>query len=226
MLLSPGTLIYAHGEAGVARPGEVGVCYEVYTLKGEMSTQEGYSLIFEGGGYDGFSLFDLTLAVTPLEAHCLDVRSYAPTTVSELSLAYHQGRFQAAFVQAKDYLTAHGWLKDRHRFLLWLHAQVHGGMARFLSSLDGVFSARVTLEGASVQALRVVLFDEYGVPIVLPSGYEPGWTQVKRKVEYYLAPLKGTFHYYLHSAVSPSATFKDAFVIPFPTLAHSEQGSA
>ncbi len=223
MHLSPGTLVYAHREAGVARKGEVGVCYEVYTLKGESGEEPGYGLIFERGGHDGFSLFDLTVAVTPLQAQCSVLQTYRAANVGNLRRDYQAGVFQGAFLGAEDYLTAHGWLRDRQRSLLWLHEQVHQSMSIFLSALETAFSARVTLEADSIRNVHVTLLNERGEEIVLPAGYEPGWSSVRRNVASYLAPLRGTFHYYLRSPVSQKSTFKDAFVIPYPSLTQLRQ---
>src|SRR5262245_30870199 len=49
--LQVGSLVFAKRGSGVCAPGERGVCYEVYQLGG----RPGYSILFQGGRYDGFS---------------------------------------------------------------------------------------------------------------------------------------------------------------------------
>jgi hypothetical protein len=46
-----GTTVVAQRATGVCEVGELGVCYEVYTLDNLL----GYSFIFQSGRYDGFS---------------------------------------------------------------------------------------------------------------------------------------------------------------------------
>ena len=52
-----GTLVTAKRAAGVCAAGERGVCYELYKLDG----RPGYSIIFQRGGYDGFSPQDVEM---------------------------------------------------------------------------------------------------------------------------------------------------------------------
>jgi hypothetical protein len=52
-----GTLATANRTVTFCSVGEMGVCYEVYTL----GNRAGYSFIFEKGGYDGFSPGDVEL---------------------------------------------------------------------------------------------------------------------------------------------------------------------
>ena len=63
MNIRVGTLAVAKRGSGVCKEGEVGVCYEVYTLGDRPS----YSFIFERGRFDGFSPRDVELFLEPLE---------------------------------------------------------------------------------------------------------------------------------------------------------------
>ena len=52
-----GTLAVATRDTAICRAGELGVCYELYTI----GNRPGYSFIFERGGYNGFSPQDVEL---------------------------------------------------------------------------------------------------------------------------------------------------------------------
>jgi len=93
-----GTIVRAKRYAGIAQAGEIGVCYEVYTL----GARPGWSFIFERGGYDGFSPDEVAL--------CLEVGwSIDPATavyefenVTHLLEDFRAGRFAKAFAAGRD----------------------------------------------------------------------------------------------------------------------------
>lgn len=91
--ITVGTLVVVIQSTAICDVDELGVCYELYELEG----QPGYSFVFEGGGYDGFSpddveaLLELTSVVVP------SVASYKYTNVTQLKRDYRRGRFAEAF---------------------------------------------------------------------------------------------------------------------------------
>ena len=92
MSIRVGTLAVAKRDSGVCKEGEVGVCYEVYTLQG----RPGYSFIFEGGRFDGFSPRDVEMFLEPLDVVVPSVAGYTFTNVDRLMQDYRRGRFAEA----------------------------------------------------------------------------------------------------------------------------------
>ena len=102
MNIQVGTLAVAKRSSGVCKEGEVGVCYEVYTLDG----RPGYSFIFEKGGFDGFSPRDVELFLEPLDAVVPSVAGYAFTNVNRLVQDYRRGRFAEALARRAGQVQA------------------------------------------------------------------------------------------------------------------------
>jgi hypothetical protein len=96
--ISIGSLVTANRDSGVCKAGEVGVCYEVYQL----GNRPGYSFIFEGGGYDGFSPEDVKLFLEVSGCVAKDAVSYAFRNVGQLDADYRAGRFSGAFEDARE----------------------------------------------------------------------------------------------------------------------------
>jgi hypothetical protein len=94
-----GTLVIARRASGVCAAGERGVCYEVYQLDG----RPGYGILFQHGGYDGFSPDDVALFLDITGRVCPAVADYRFTNVTRLHRDYREGRFVAAFPPLKTY---------------------------------------------------------------------------------------------------------------------------
>jgi hypothetical protein len=220
MNLERGMLVYAHREAGVARLGEVGVCYDVYPRPDASTDSKGYGLLFARGGYDGFSLFDISVTVTPLRLVHEGTRAYNFSNVVELYRDYSNGRFNAAFAAAEDYLVINGWAKDRQAFLLWLHGKVHRLLKAFAERCSPQpSSARVRFASEQVRYADISFFDERGEVInVARAADDYPWETLRRNVSDLLRPVRGTYHYYLNVAVMNTQSFTTAFVVPFPSL--------
>jgi hypothetical protein len=92
-----GSLVIAKRASSVCDTGERGVCYEVYHLGG----RPGYSIIFERGRYDGFSLDDAATFLHVTGEVCPAVAAYRFTNVTQLARDFEQGRFAAAFLPVK-----------------------------------------------------------------------------------------------------------------------------
>ena len=87
-----GTIAYAKRASTLWQSGERGVCYEVY----QIGERPGYSFIFEGGGYDGFSEDDLTGWLELTEEVAPSVVGFKFKNVMHLSGAYEAGWFDEA----------------------------------------------------------------------------------------------------------------------------------
>src|SRR5205823_6234917 len=83
----PGSIVLAKCTTGVCDPGEVGVCYEVYTL----DNRPGYSFIFEQGRYDGFSPDEVTAMLEVTGRTCDVIASYEFHNVQQLCRDYDAG---------------------------------------------------------------------------------------------------------------------------------------
>ncbi len=94
-----GTLVVARRASGVCAAGERGVCYERYRLDG----RPGYGILFQGGGYDGFSPTDVELFLDVTGQVCAEVAGYRFANVTQLRRDFEQGRFAAAFPPLKTY---------------------------------------------------------------------------------------------------------------------------
>jgi hypothetical protein len=88
-----GTLATAKRDSAICAVGEMGVCYEVYTI----GNRPGYSFIFEKGGYDGFSLGDVELFLEVTDVVFLSIANYTFENVTQLERDFHNGRFSGAF---------------------------------------------------------------------------------------------------------------------------------
>jgi hypothetical protein len=94
-----GSQVIAKRASGVNAAGERGVCYEVYQLGG----RPGYSIIFERGGYDGFSPDDVGMFLHVTGQLCPDVADYHFSNVTRLKRDFDEGRFAVAFPTLKTY---------------------------------------------------------------------------------------------------------------------------
>ena len=88
-----GTVAIATRASGVCEVGEIGICYEVYTL----GSRPGYSFIFEKGRYDGFSPEDVSMFLNVTDTVCDKVADYQFTNVTRLMHDFRLGRFAEAF---------------------------------------------------------------------------------------------------------------------------------
>ena len=95
--ITVGTLAIAKRNSVIFKAGERGVCYEVYTLE----DHPGYSFIFESGGYDGFSPFDVQLCLDVLPVVIGSVGNYHFQDVTKLGKDFRRGRFAEAFREAE-----------------------------------------------------------------------------------------------------------------------------
>jgi hypothetical protein len=91
-----GTLVIAKRASGVCAAGERGACYELYRLSG----RPGYGILFQRGGYDGFSPEDVEMCLDVTNRVCPAVADYRFTNVTQLN---REGRFAAAFPPMKTY---------------------------------------------------------------------------------------------------------------------------
>jgi hypothetical protein len=94
-----GSLVVAKRASGVCAAGERGVCYELYQLGG----RPGYGILFQRGGYDGFSPDDVALFLDVTGRVCPAVADYRFTNVTKLAQDFRDGRFAAAFPALKTY---------------------------------------------------------------------------------------------------------------------------
>jgi hypothetical protein len=94
-----GSLVVAKRASGVCAAGERGVCYELYQLGG----RPGYGILFQRGGYDGFSPDDVALFLDVTGRVCPEVADYRFTNVTKLAQDFRDGRFAAAFPPLKTY---------------------------------------------------------------------------------------------------------------------------
>lgn len=92
MSIQVGTLAVAKRDSSVCKEGEYGVCYEVYQL----GDRPGYAFIFERGGYDGFSPFDVELFLEVTNLVVPSVTNYEFANVGRLVQDYRAGRFAEA----------------------------------------------------------------------------------------------------------------------------------
>jgi hypothetical protein len=88
-----GSLAVAKRDSAICTVGELGVCYEVYTLE----NRAGYSFIFEKGGYDGFSPDDVALFLEVTDVVFQSIANYGFENVTQLERDYGNGRFSEAF---------------------------------------------------------------------------------------------------------------------------------
>ena len=87
-----GTLAVATKNTAICRAGELGVCYELYTI----GNRPGYSFIFERGGYDGFSPEDVELFLEVTGVVFKSIETYRFTDVGQLLKDFLAGRFNEA----------------------------------------------------------------------------------------------------------------------------------
>lgn len=88
-----GTLAIATKNTAICRAGELGVCYELYTI----GDRPGYSFIFERGGYDGFSPEDVEMFLETTSVVFRSIESYCFTDVGQLLKNFLAGGFSEAF---------------------------------------------------------------------------------------------------------------------------------
>lgn len=93
-----GSIAVATRTTAICQMGEIGVCYEVYTL----DNRPGYSFIFEHGGYDGFSPNDVATMLIVTGHTSEPVANYHFRNAGQLIRDYEAGRFAAAFLLPQD----------------------------------------------------------------------------------------------------------------------------
>ena len=96
-LFPVGALIQAERGSGVNRAGEIGVVYEQY----EIGPVAGVSVLFERGGFDGFSHADIEVfgvmpLTSPSDPHRTAAR-YRFRSAAILASDYSSGRFSECF---------------------------------------------------------------------------------------------------------------------------------
>jgi hypothetical protein len=87
-----GSIVVAKRATGVCDVGEVGVCYEVYTL----DNRPCYSFIFQSGRYDGFSP-DEVATMLQVTGRSDALAGYEFKNVQQLTRDYEAGVFAPAF---------------------------------------------------------------------------------------------------------------------------------
>lgn len=88
-----GTLATAKRDSAICCVGEMGVCYDIYTI----GSRPGYSFIFEQGGDDGFSPEDVELFLEVTDVVFPSIATYKFENVTQLERDYGNGRFSEAF---------------------------------------------------------------------------------------------------------------------------------
>ena len=91
--ITVGSLVVVKRSTAICDEGEVGVCYELYTL----GDRPGYGFIFERGGYDGFSPRDVETFLELTGVVLPSIASYEFENVGRLKRDFRQGRFKEAF---------------------------------------------------------------------------------------------------------------------------------
>ena len=87
--LKLGSKVYASRSCGIAKAHEAGIVYEEYTLEG----RKGVSIIFEQGGYDGFSPDDCELFIVNEGTVSAQAAQYQFFNVGRLFADYQAGLF-------------------------------------------------------------------------------------------------------------------------------------
>lgn len=150
-----GQIVIAKHKSFVCEVGEVGVCYEHYTLD-----NEGYSIIFASGRYDGFNAREVEKFLTVTSTVDYNVSTYEFTNVMNLDKDFNRGHFQSAFDQGKAIVdtlkslpadeTPVGYV-TREEFM----AYVKGAAEREMKLLDLLTSIQKTV-GDLVDAVGVI----------------------------------------------------------------------
>lgn len=93
-----GTLVQSIVTTAICRNGEVGVCYEVYDRG-----IQGFSFIFNGGGYDGFSPQEVENMLKILgQTTEKGIKNYIFRNVMTLTHHHNIGVFDNAFIEADE----------------------------------------------------------------------------------------------------------------------------
>lgn len=96
--INVGTLAIAKRQMAVCDVGEMGVCYEVYSLE----NRPGYSFIFESGRHDGFKPAEIELMLTLPGVRCEELQDYRFRSVIRLVADFRAGLFAPAFAMLKN----------------------------------------------------------------------------------------------------------------------------
>jgi len=102
-----GTIVTIERASAINKAGERGVVYEDYG--------SGVSIIFESGGYDGFSLDDLQVFGVKEVGVCSLLSGYNFTNVMRLSEDFSRGLFKPGFNYGKPgprQCDEHAWQTD------------------------------------------------------------------------------------------------------------------
>ena len=94
--LAVGSVVIAKRDTGVCAFGEAGVCYETYELDG----RAGWSIIFQGGRYDGFSPVEAAAMLHVTGRQAANLYGYCFQNVRQLAKDYQAGKFAEAFALA------------------------------------------------------------------------------------------------------------------------------
>lgn len=92
--LQVGSIVVAKRHTAVCDVGEVGVCYECYSI----ADRPGWSFIFQQGRYDGFSPDEVEMILHVTGQVCTAVADYQFLNVMRVTRDYQEGYFNPAFV--------------------------------------------------------------------------------------------------------------------------------
>lgn len=88
-----GQIVKAKLGTAVNSRGEVGVCYEAYRI----GNRAGWGILFEDGGYDGFSPEDVRKFLVVSDHICESVKDYVFKNVTQLQRDMAYGKFADCF---------------------------------------------------------------------------------------------------------------------------------
>lgn len=95
-----GRVVRAKRQSAINNQGEIGVVYDKYEIAG----RQGWGIIFESGGYDGFSPEDVELFVDALPIIDTNAGDYRFANVCNLSTDYDAGYFNGAFLKGHQFV--------------------------------------------------------------------------------------------------------------------------
>lgn len=87
--LRVGSRVYCARACGIAAAEEPGIVYESYSLGG----RKGVSIIFQNGGYDGFSPEDCCAFILPEGSLCPNASSYRFANAMQLAADHRAKKF-------------------------------------------------------------------------------------------------------------------------------------
>lgn len=94
-----GTLVVANKSTRICKKGERGICFDVYDFG--KTDFEGYSIIFQDGGYEGFSANEVERTLKILDRVDPVIANYTYANAKQLMLDYKIGIFNSAWTKPK-----------------------------------------------------------------------------------------------------------------------------